>query len=102
MSSASFRPSGPHGVVGFQSLLRHGAQVGGHRFQILIRLRDGQHIRETGKAAPGVAFASVPQTSANSLPGGGILGRQLPLTVTLATSAGGVHRDEHIQSCLGK
>ena len=44
---------GPHGVVGFQRLVQHGADIAGDRLQILLRLGDGQHIREFGKHSGG-------------------------------------------------
>ena len=92
---------GPHGVVSFQRLLCHGAQVRRHRFQILVLLRHRQDVREPGKLLRrhlGLRAADLRQLCQCS----GILGRQFPVHRDLGhICGGGIHRDEHIHLAPG-
>ena len=93
---------GPHVIVRGQRLVQDRAEVGADSLQVLIRLRDGEDVREPGqrlRRGPIVRCAA----DVRQLPqGGGILGRQLPVHRNLDHIRGsGVHGDEHVHLSPG-
>ena len=99
MSSASFAPSTARmALKASRCLVQHGTEIFTDGLQVLLRLGDGQHVREPGQLLRGDALASVPQTAARASEGVGILGRKRPVfTLTLAgIRRRGIHGDENV------
>ena len=87
---------GPHGVVGGQRLVQHGAEVGADGLQVLVRLGDGEDIREPGQLLGGHALLPAAD-GGESLKGLGVLGREGGVHVDLRhVRRRGVHADEDI------
>ena len=93
---------GPHGIISGQGFFQYGAQIGADTLQILVRLGDGEHVREAGqRLRPHLEVFTA--ADLRQLPqGGDISGGQFPVDGDFRhIGGGGVHGDEHIHLAPG-
>ena len=93
---------GAHFVICTQGLFQHGTEVRTDGLQILVLLRDGQNVRESGQRLRRQLVSGGAAQFRQLSQGGGVLGCQLPVDADLGYVGGGcVHRDEHVHLAPG-
>ena len=86
----------PHGVEGIQCLVHHGTEIFTDGLQVLLRLGDGEHVREPGQLLRGDALLRTAD-GGQGLEGLGILGRKGGIHADLdGIRRRGIHGDENV------